>query len=210
MPSKFFLSVSEHPEVYSPREDTWFMTEVLIDFLKVEIDKNPFKTICEVGVGTGHILIALGMNFPELRLIGIDISLEAVKLSKKNVETTLNPVWKQRYDLICSDLFSCFNEEFKPEIIYFNPPYVRTSFEELNSKDPSSLSFAGGPSGVIVIERFLEEIRLIDFRVAFFLTSNWNDNSLLLNKYSDVFQFEAIAQKKLPDERLICFKVKRI
>ncbi|MHA1973836.1 MAG: hypothetical protein ACTSW1_12640 [Candidatus Hodarchaeales archaeon] len=190
--------------VYSPREDTWFMTEVIINFLKVKTLENSYPTVCEVGVGSGYILKSIGKFFPNFSLIGIDISLESIRTCLINLKTLSNLA------LICTDLLSCFNtRKFQPEVIYFNPPYVRTALEEVDPKNIQTLSYAGGPGGIIVIDRFLEGIKQINFQTAFFISSNWNDNSLIFNKYRDVFYFDVVSQKRLPDEKLICFKVTR-
>ena len=58
-------------------------------------------------------------------------------------------------------LFSCFNRHAAFDLVVFNPPYVPTDEDELRraltTRDISA-SWAGGPSGRVVIDRFIEAL----------------------------------------------------
>ncbi|MHA1992917.1 MAG: methyltransferase [Candidatus Hodarchaeales archaeon] len=199
------FSVRSNPDVYPPSEDTWFLTDVLSDFLsEYKVKKDHQGVICEVGVGTAYILIYLSLKYPHLRFFGTEISPMAVSLSKENIQEWIP---NNEYYLCCTRFFDCFNpKKFYPDVVYFNPPYVRTSHDEYNQYSPPiTRSWAGGPSGVLPITLFLDELQKFRFRHAFFLSSSLNDNSEIM-KRSDLFIKEA-ARQKIEGEHLICYHV---
>ncbi|GAG54442.1 unnamed protein product, partial [marine sediment metagenome] len=86
--NKFRLQFSS--EVYPPQEDTWFLTEVLKEFFNKKTDlSSKIINVCEIGIGSGYISTTLGRLFPNINLIGIDIFLQAVKLSYENMKTKI-------------------------------------------------------------------------------------------------------------------------
>ncbi|MFX0149956.1 MAG: methyltransferase [Candidatus Hodarchaeota archaeon] len=200
------LKLFENPNVYSPQEDTWFLADVLVKyFYERKFSKKSSFLVCEVGVGTGFISILLGKKFPNLQIIGIDISPQAAVLCWKNMTGLLK---QQKFHLICSNFLQALNPlKFSPEIIFFNPPYVRTSDYELKRGDSMSKAWVGGASGVVIIRNFLENLTKYNFKTAFFLSSIFNENELLERDFSKHFIIETIAEKKVESERLLCYKV---
>ncbi|MFX0185506.1 MAG: HemK2/MTQ2 family protein methyltransferase [Candidatus Hodarchaeota archaeon] len=207
IPGNNSIKLLAGPDVYSPQEDTWFLTDVLKRYFQdKKIKKNSSFLVCEVGVGTGFISILLGREYPNLRFVGIDISPQATALCWKNMSVWLKP---QQFNLICADLFQALNPlKFSPKIVFFNPPYVRTRTEELKRKNSLSKAWVGGSSGVVIIQVFLETLTNFHFDTAFFLSSIFNENELFEKNYSCYFHIEIIAEKKVESERLLCYKVK--
>ncbi|PWI46359.1 hypothetical protein CEE45_17220 [Candidatus Heimdallarchaeota archaeon B3_Heim] len=198
------FSVRSNPEVYPPSEDTWFLTEFLSDFLsRYKIEKGQSGLICEVGIGTGYILIYLYQAYPYLRFFGTDISPMAVSLSIENIKEWIPD--NNAY-FCCARYLDCFNpQNFSPDIIYFNPPYVRTSFDEyIQTNSPIVRTWAGGPSGVIPVTKFLDGLHRFKFKYAFFLSSSLNDNSDIM-RYTQ-FHIVEMARKKIEGEQLICYQ----
>ncbi len=61
-------------------EDGPFKTGKIITLL--QSNKIPLNTVCEVGCGSGEILVLLGKSMPEITsLIGYDISAQAIKIA---------------------------------------------------------------------------------------------------------------------------------
>ena len=199
------FSVRSRFDVYPPSEDTWFLSEFLSEYLSTLEFKNGGKgTICEVGVGTAYILINLSLKYPHLSFFGTEISPMAVSLSMENIQEWIP---NNEYYLCRTRFLDCFNpKKFFPDVIYFNPPYVRTSYDEYKQK--SSLitrSWAGGPSGILPITQFLDELQKFRFKHAFFLSSSLNDNCEFMEG-SDLLIEEA-ARQKIEGEHLICYHV---
>lgn len=203
-----YIQLFEHPEVYSPQEDTFFFTDVLINqFKQNKYETKNFK-ICEIGVGTGYISIALSREFPSLHFVGIDISTYAIDLSYKNMRKLIA---FENFSLLCMNLLHAFNPlKFTPEVIFFNPPYVRTSEKELTHEDILVRSWAGGNSGITIISEFLEYLTRFSFEESFFLTSDLNENELFESQFSLLLKFDILAEKKVENERLICYKVQKL
>ncbi|MFW9905695.1 MAG: methyltransferase [Candidatus Thorarchaeota archaeon] len=202
-----FPDLTYNPWVYTPQEDTWFMADVLEDVLNREIVNHSRSIlVCEVGVGSGFISIVLAKKFPMIHFIGTDISFQASRLSYKNMS---NYLLQNQYDLVCMDLLQSFNPlKFHPDIIFFNPPYVRSSLEEMN-KGFLEKSWAGGPKGITVIYAFLKELMRFYFKKAIFLSSYENENKQLERDFSDTFQFCVISRRKIENERLICYEIRK-
>lgn len=206
--NKFRLHLSS--EVYPPQEDTWFLTEVLKEFINNKSDlSSKIINACEIGIGSGYISTTLGILFPNINLIGIDILFQAVKLSYENM---LTKIPFNHFSLMCSSLMNALNPRtFIPDVIYFNPPYVRTSTQEFERiDDPLIKSWAGGPSGICVINQFLNDLKKFNFGTAFFISSSLNENYLLENNYQEFFSLDILAKKKLIEEKLICYQVKKL
>ena len=203
------FQVRTHPEVYNPDEDSWFLAENIKDFFLKEHPIGQYTkkcSVCEVGVGTGYISIYLGKTFPNLQIFGTDISLYAVSLGSENMKKLIP---EMEFNLCCADLMSCFDSnKFTPEIIYFNPPYVRTPLVEItDNNSPIQRSWAGGPDGITIIKEFIKELERFNFKKAFFLSSSLNSNEEFLINGSSTLVISELSKKKIADEHLLCYSV---
>ena len=206
------IKVGTHPEVYSPDEDSWFLAETIKEFLLKEGDVQHYTkkpSVCEVGVGTGYISIYLAKNVPNLRIFGTDISPYAVYLGFENMKELIPEI---EFNLYCANLLDCFDtNKFNPDIIYFNPPYVRTPLDEVRTNDSLiQRSWAGGPDGITIIQEFLKEVEVYNFKNAFFLSSSLNSNEKFLKNASSTLVISELSKKKIADEHLLCYCVSPI
>ena len=97
-------------------------TEELVDLILKE-NKGFSGNIIDFGTGSGCIAIALAANLPFSEITGVDISEDALILSRENA--ILNNV---RVSFMRNDILSIDPEVFtKAGIIVSNPPYVRNS-----------------------------------------------------------------------------------
>jgi len=199
------LRLSTNSEVYSPQGDTWFLADVLEAQLHKEISNFTCSIlVCEVGVGSGFISIVLAKKFPRIHFIGTDISPKSSRLCLKNMSNHLP--WIQ-YEIVCMDLLRSFNPlKFSPDIIFFNPPYVASPFDEMR-RGFFEKSWAGGPKGITVIYEFLRELTRFTFKKAIFLSSINNENEILERDFNDHFLFHIISQRKIEKEKLLCYEV---
>jgi methylase of polypeptide subunit release factors len=113
------------------------------------------------------------------------------------------------FDLYQANLMNCFDtRNFKPDIIFFNPPYVRTPLDEVERNDfRLQRSWAGGPAGITIIQEFLKELENFFFQKAFFLSSSLNSNEKFLDNRLPILTISELKKKKIADEHLICFAV---
>ncbi len=202
-----YIKVKKALEVYSPQEDTWFLTDTLVKYFD-NLDRFNYKKlhVCEIGIGSGYISAVLGKIYPNINFVGVDVYFGAVELSYKNM---IRWIQLNRFSLICSNLLNPFNPEtFQPDVIYFNPPYVKTSINEYkNTTTPIIKTWAGGPSGTAVIHKFLENLKDFNFKTGFFVSSQFNDNETFEIKFKKNFRFKIINERKVEDEKLLCYQV---
>jgi release factor glutamine methyltransferase len=105
-------------------------TEELVDLI-VKENKGYNGRIIDIGCGSGCISIALAENLPGSIVTGMDISPDAVLLSREN--SKLNKV---NVSFIRGDLFNYENLMLNTAgIIVSNPPYVRHSEKSFMKKN---------------------------------------------------------------------------
>ena len=94
-------------------------TEILIDKVSQIMQKEKFKNIAEIGLGSGAISIVLARKFPDVSIVASDISADALKVARKNIndfglEEQIKMVRTSLLDGIDSDI----------DLIVSNPPYI--------------------------------------------------------------------------------------
>jgi release factor glutamine methyltransferase len=117
-----------------PRPETEILVETVIGKLK----GKGRPSILDIGTGSGNIAIALARNLPGTRIIGVDISQEALDLAADNIK--LNNV-QDRIELLAGDInddtFVAALGSF--DCVVSNPPYV--SEEEAADLQPEVIEF---------------------------------------------------------------------
>jgi release factor glutamine methyltransferase len=99
-------------------------TELLVDKAAEVIGRYNLKVVCEVGVGSGAVSIMLARLFPQLKIVATDISEDALRYAKRNIERY---GLEDRIKLHKTDLLDGIDENI--EIIVSNPPYICEEFE---------------------------------------------------------------------------------
>ncbi len=140
--------------VLIPRPETEILVDKVIEYIK----NNNVANILEIGTGTGIISIAISLYFRdkerELQIIAADISDEALRNAKKNIDfhniTNIS--------LLKSDLFESIQGKY--DLIISNPPYI--SEEELKISDKEITDFepryalVGGKVGIEYYQNILQ------------------------------------------------------
>jgi len=119
------------------------MLEALEEFLKA----CP-KTVLDMGTGSGILAIAAAKK--GCSVTAVDINPDAIDAAKENAKKE-----KVKLTFILSDLFEKVKGKF--DLIVFNPPYVRTEDSEVT--DMQSIAWQGGTDGMLVIDRFLKQVK---------------------------------------------------
>lgn len=121
------LLLSVDPRVLIPRPET----EGLVDHVLNEASQRSGLHVLEIGVGSGAIILSLALEAPFGRLVGTDISGEALAVARANAQIVTPNVtieWRN------GDTFSpVAGERF--DVIVSNPPYIASS--EFDVLDPS-------------------------------------------------------------------------
>ena len=112
------LKFSVNKNVLVPRQET----EELVEWI-IEETKTEFPKILDIGTGSGCIAITLAKNISNSQVSAIDISKEALELSKENSINNSTHVDFSQFNIL--DQNQSLNKKF--DIIVSNPPYVTES-----------------------------------------------------------------------------------
>jgi release factor glutamine methyltransferase len=169
--------------VYPPAEDTY----LLLDAIELE----SADSFLEVGCGAG--LIAMAAAGVAKRVVAIDISLNAVRNTIRNMR--LNSV-EELSGVIQSDLLSALAHDARFSAIALNPPYL----PEDDSVTEMDHAFVGGSSGVELTERFiLQAIPHLERNGRIYIVAS----SLAdIERISDFMESEGLQVKVIAEEAL--------
>ncbi|HEX3582226.1 MAG TPA: peptide chain release factor N(5)-glutamine methyltransferase, partial [Thermoanaerobaculia bacterium] len=125
-------------------------TELLVE---ATLDRAPHGArVVDVGTGSGCIALTLALERPDLRVLGVDKSIAALAVAKRN-RSALGAT----ASLAASDLLQSIRAA---DVIVSNPPYipeadVETLATEVRDFEPR-IALTPGPLGTEAIERILE------------------------------------------------------
>jgi len=94
-------------------------TEILVEKAAEIISREGYRSIAEIGIGSGAISIVLARKFPELHIVASDISEEALKIAKVNVASF---GLEGQIDLRYTSLLDGVDIDI--DMIISNPPYI--------------------------------------------------------------------------------------
>ena len=156
----FGMEFEVTPDVLIPRPETERLVEKAISWLR----QNPTRrNIVDVGTGSGAIAIALAANFSDAKILATDISPEALKVAKRNVEKHSAA---NRIDFINCDLLPDLKAseaivDIRPlrfDLICANLPYIPTDTLHnlpIFNREPT-LALDGGKGGLDQIQRLMK------------------------------------------------------
>jgi release factor glutamine methyltransferase len=153
----FGLEFEVTNDVLIPRPETELLVEAALSI--VASNETPF--ICDVGTGSGCILITLLHNLPRARGIALDISEAALAVAERNAN---RHGVRERLLFVASDCFANVGPAFGPfDLIVSNPPYVSERAvaglqREVRNFEPRT-ALTAGENGLSVIRRLLMESR---------------------------------------------------
>ncbi|MDP3147661.1 MAG: peptide chain release factor N(5)-glutamine methyltransferase [Ignavibacteria bacterium] len=112
------LAFLVNKDVLIPRQET----EILIETILTQTDKEAIIKIMDIGTGSGIIAVCLAKHLPNAKIVAVDKSPEALLVAKQNAEK--NNV-AERITFIKNDVLnSLLNIDEKFDLIVSNPPYV--------------------------------------------------------------------------------------
>jgi len=158
----------DHNMIYLPDEDSIFLLDTIIDV--------PARSMLDMGTGTGYVAINYKRAHPDSRVVGADISSEAIELARANAKRE-----GVNIEFVVSDLFSNIDEKY--QMIVFNAPYIPD-----DGMDYDVTVIDRG-----VVKRFMTDVRnyLLPGGIAFLLVNNLteivNDGSWELYRVKHMF-----------------------
>jgi release factor glutamine methyltransferase len=151
----FKLDFEVTPDVLIPRPETELLVEAALDLLQ----GRDAPLICDVGVGSGCIIISILHEREEARGVGLDVSGGALDVARRNAE---RHGVEARLSLLLSDCFEALDEKGALfDMIVSNPPYVAEDAlealqPEVRDFEPRTALTPGG-DGLKVIRRLLQD-----------------------------------------------------
>jgi release factor glutamine methyltransferase len=129
-------------------------TEELVEFLKSQIS-NAKSQILDIGTGSGVIALSLAKQFPEAKVVAVDISDDALALARENAARL---GLSERVQFQSGDLLENLDERF--DLIVANLPYISMQDRHLLARevlhDPEVALFAG-PAGDEIVRRLIDQ-----------------------------------------------------
>ena len=116
------LALNRH--VLIPRPETELLAERGWQFLREISNSTPHPSALDFGTGSGCLAIALAVNSPTARLVGLDVSSEALELARANAA---RHAVTDRIEFVYGDLFDSLPGDRKFELVISNPPYIPTA-----------------------------------------------------------------------------------
>ena len=146
------LTLEVDRRVLIPRPET----EGLVDLV---LNRAPRGIVVDVCTGSGCIALGLADEGQYDRVLGVDLSGEALAVAAGNVRLTGLPV-----TLLCGDLTAPLGTAAVDALVA-NPPYIASV--EYAALDPSvrdwepSMALEGGPDGLDITRRLLDDGRRV-------------------------------------------------
>ncbi|WP_067624475.1 peptide chain release factor N(5)-glutamine methyltransferase [Alicyclobacillus acidiphilus] len=136
------------PGCLIPRPDTETLVDRALRWLNL---RRPDGFVIDVGTGSGCIAITLALESPAARVVGIDLSAEALGIARANAERLSAKVDWVQADAVAW-LAAAKGQRYRPNLIVSNPPYIAS--DELAALDVSvrdyepRMALYGGDDGL--------------------------------------------------------------
>src|SRR6185295_3985535 len=153
----FGLDFEVTKDVLIPRPETELLIETALKLFARSAD----IFFCDVGTGSGCIVVTLLQQLPQARAVALDISPGALAVARRNAA---RHAVSERVDFIVSDCFAALSEQDPHpsfDLIVSNPPYVEEGAmaglqREVRDYEPRN-ALAAGPDGLAIVRRLLIE-----------------------------------------------------
>ena len=184
--------------VYEPAEDTFLAADHLV--------VNEDDIVLDMGTGCGIVAILAAQKAK--KVVAVDINPHAARCAKKNAE--INKL-ASKIDIRKGDLFKPIRKSEKFSLIVFNAPYLPSALKE--SMSWLGKSWAGGPAGRQIIDRFITEVPKYlekNGRILLVQSSLSNINETLGKFQKAELKAQVIAEKKVSFETIVLIQASHL
>jgi release factor glutamine methyltransferase len=150
-----------NPAAMIPRKETEILGIAVKQVVKELIHERGKVEILDLCTGSGNLALFLGSEFQDCKVVGVDLSADAVNLARENARFL---GLSDRCEFFQGDLFQPFigavpAREF--DVVICNPPYISSAYvkkmpAEISNYEPE-LAFDGGPFGLVIPWRLVKE-----------------------------------------------------
>lgn len=177
-------------QVLIPRADTEILVEEVV---KYSNRRDKLLSILDLCTGSGAISISLAKEIKTSKIVGSDISKEAIKVATRNaVENQVSVQW------CISNVFENIKEKF--DCIVSNPPYIRTKVIQSLSKEVKNepiLALDGGEDGLFFYQKIVKEAsNYLKEKGMLFLEIGYDQKEEVTKLIKETGNYEEIVCKK--------------
>lgn len=130
-------------------------TETLVEVVLAALPEG--GALLDLGTGSGNIAVAVADERPDVSVVAVDASADAIALAQANVDALV----PGRVELFVSDLYAAVPSGRVFDVVAGNLPYVEDDDSELEpqvAKHEPKLALYGGPDGMGIIRRAVAEV----------------------------------------------------
>ncbi|NUU16511.1 peptide chain release factor N(5)-glutamine methyltransferase [Cellulomonas humilata] len=143
-----YLTLLVEPGVFVPRPETEVVAQVAID----EAARLPEPLVVDLCCGAGGIALSVATEVRAARVVAVDLSPEAVDLTRRNAVAVGADVRVEHGDVADPTLLSELDGTV--DVLVANPPYIPPDAEpvdpEVRDHDPDLALYGGGLDGLDV------------------------------------------------------------
>ena len=189
------LSFCIDERVLIPRADSEILIETWLDLVRLEEgqDQERLIKVADLCTGSGALAISMAYHYPRAKVVGTDLSSDALDVARQNAERLGVPVqWRQ------GDFVAPIQGELW-DFIITNPPYVsledyRLCAPEIFHEPP--MAFLAGEDGLEFYRRLAEEIRsLLNPQGKLLMEIGWTQAEAVCG----IFQMKGFETQVFPD-----------
>jgi release factor glutamine methyltransferase len=197
--------------VLIPRPDTENLVEAVIEYCRnKELDK---PQIIDVGTGSGAIAVSLAHYLEDSKVVGVDLSAQALKVARENME---KHELSERMSILKSDLLAEFiKREIKGiDIIVSNPPYIsEAEMEELSpevKKEPET-ALKAGKDGLDYYRRLIPEAeKVLKEGGSLFLEIGYRQAEAVSELFGDRWKDVEVKKDYSENDRIVSAVLKKL
>ncbi len=186
-----------------PRPETETLIEAVLNDYK---DHNRELKILDLGTGSGCLLITLLKEYPKATGLGVDISIEALKVAGENAQKL---EVSDRVNFIKGNWMHGIAEKF--DIIISNPPYIKTKqidylADEVRLYDPKE-ALDGGEDGLNFYKEIVSSVESVMNKHAkvYFEIGKWQEEEVAKEIETKGFEIHEVRKDLLGIPRIISF-----
>ena len=188
--------------VLIPRFETEELVENTINLVKEYFDKP--VNIIDLGTGSGCIGITLKKKLPESRVTLLDISNDALKVSRDNA--LLNKV---DVSFIQSDMWNNVHDKY--DVIISNPPYIKNDeeIEDIVYNNEPHLALYGGVDGLDIYKKIRNNLEnYVNDKFILAMEIGYDEKDDIIKLFSDMKDVSITCKKDLSGRDRMIFIIR--
>ena len=139
------LDLEVNQSVLIPRQETELLADLTLEYLSDRNKEHGRPTIVDVGTGSGAIALAVAVHSEDARIVGIDISRDALDVASRNRAR----LCADGVEFIQGDLLTSIAGPV--DVIVSNPPYIPSDMLgslSIEVQREPVVALHGGPDGL--------------------------------------------------------------